>query len=201
MKRLAFIVFALFSFGIAYCQQPAFLGISVGTSIDEFVSQLETQGFSIQGSDQKIVEYMYIVTSGNLTGTYINYPATAKLYASILTRTVTNVHVEFYFNDDVPIELQVDNIIKLFEQKYGRTEYYNKGLQEVKPTIENANMARWHMQKKPAIVMTFIGSKCQFDFGFADNTLIKDEEAQKKSNQVAEHKQHILSQINPTTEF
>ena len=70
-------------------------------------------------------------------------------------------------------------------------------MRTVQPTIENANMARWYMQKKPAIVMTFIGSKCQFDFGFEDNTLISDEAEQLKKNQVAGHKQLIKSSVSP----
>ena len=45
--------------------------------------------------------------------------------------------------------------------------------------------------------MTFIGSKCQFDFGFEDNTLISDEAEQLKKNQVAGHKQLIKSSVSP----
>ena len=49
--------------------------------------------------------------------------------------------------------------------------------------------------------MTFIGSKCQFDFGFEDNTLQEDEIEQKKKNQVEEQRQRILSQIDISSEF
>ena len=188
MKKLLCVFVALMTLCIAQGQQPAFLGISVGTSADEFINQLEQQGFVVRASEKKInEERMYYLYSGNFEGTYMTYPATVRFDAS----------VEFYFNDDAPKDAQVANIIRLFEQKYGKTEYYNKSMRTVQATIENANMARWYMQKKPAIVMTFIGSKCQFDFGFEDNTLISDEAEQLKKNQVAGHKQLIKSSVSP----
>lgn len=198
MKKLLCVFVALMFICVAHGQQPAFLGISVGASIDEFVNQLEQRGFEARRLDAKInEERMYYIYSGDFDGTYITYPATVNLQASALSRTVTKVHVEFRFNDEVPKEAQVENIIKLFEQKYGKTEYYNKSMKTVQPTIENANMARWYMQDKPAIVMTFIGGKCQFDFGFEDSTLIRDEAEQLKRNQVEGHKQLLKSSVSP----
>ena len=198
MKKLLCVFVALMSIYIAHGQQPAFLGISVGTSADEFINRLEQQGFAVRASEKKInEERMYYLYSGNFEGTYMTYPAIVRFDASVLTRTVTKVHVEFYFNDEAPKDAQVANIIKLFEQKYGVTEYYNKSKKTAQPTIENANMARWYMQNKPAIVMTFIGGKCQFDFGFEDNTLIHDEAEQLKKNQVEGHKQLIKSSVSP----
>ena len=201
MKRVFILAVALLSINIARSQQPAFLSIAVGITIDEYIAQLEQQGFVVRGNNSKTQELMYSLNSGDFIGTYLTYPATVKLYASVLTRTVTRVHVDFYFNDDTPKEAQVDNIISMFSQKYGKTEYYNKGQQVTKPTIEGANMARWYLNGKPAIFMTFIGSKCQFDFGFEDNTLQEDEIEQKKKNQVEEQRQRILSQIDISSEF
>lgn len=198
MKKVFCVFVALMSICIAHGQQPAFLGISVGTSIDEFVNQLEQRGFEARRLDAKInEEKMYYIYSGDFDGSYITYPATVNLKASVLSRTVTKVHVEFRFNDEVPKEAQVANIIGLFEQKYGATEYYNKSMKTVQPTIENANMARWYMQNKPAIVMTFIGGKCQLDFGFEDDTLIRDEAEQLKVRQVEGHKQLLKSSVSP----
>ena len=201
MKRVFILAIVLLSLSIAHGQQPEFLGIAVGTNIDEYITQLEQQGFIIRGNNSKTQELMYSLNSGDFIGTYLTYSARVKLYASVLTRTVTKVHVEFYFKDDTPKEAQVDNIISLFSQKYGKTEFYNKSQGMVKPTIEGANMARWYMNGKPAIFMTFIGSKCQFDFGFEDNTLAEDEVAQKKKNQIEEQRQLIKSQIDFSTEF
>ena len=201
MKRVFILAIVLLSLNMAHSQQPEFLGIAVGTTIDEYIAQLEQKGFVIRGNNPKIEEFLFSLNSGDFIGTYLTYPATVKLYATVLTRTVAKVHVDFYFKDDTPKEAQVDNIISLFAQKYGKTEYYNKGQGMIKPTIEGANMARWYLNEKPAIFMTFIGSKCQFDFGFEDNTLAEDEVAQKKKNQIEEQRQRIKSGIDCSTEF
>lgn len=198
MKKILFLIVALMTMSMAHSQQPAFLGIPVGTTIDEFINQLEQQGYTVRGSEKKVnEERMYYLYSGEFQGNYIIYPATVTLTASVLTRTVTKVHVEFYFNDDAAKADQVANIVSLFEKKYGKGEYYHRGHNQVVPTLDEANIARWYMQGKQAIVMTFISSKCLFDFGFEDNPLIEQEAEQKKKNQVAEHKQLLKTSVNP----
>ena len=56
MKKLLCVFVALMTLCIAQGQQPAFLGISVGTSADEFINQLEQQGFAVRASEKKINE-------------------------------------------------------------------------------------------------------------------------------------------------
>ena len=89
MKRVFILAIVLLSLSIAHGQQPEFLGIAVGTNIDEYITQLEQQGFIIRGNNSKTQELMYSLNSGDFIGTYLTYSARVKLYASVLTRTVT----------------------------------------------------------------------------------------------------------------